>query len=830
MKKSFSRFGIATLTAVFVASTLVATPAQAAGCDVSSFAGGAGTEVSPFQVATAQQLTNLSACRFDGKHFVMTTNISVASFSPWESISYFIGTFDGAGYEITNLNLSSAESNGLFGYVEDSVIRNLKLRGTANVNSEVITFGVVAGSLFRTTIQDIEVNVDITVPEDVTLAGGVAGYTDYTNFSDISVSANTSAFKTISGSGEFGGVVGNFNNGSITRAEFVGDIEGSVGNDQIGGIAGNASDAVLNDLTVTGDITSSGAFTAGVVGYLSEASLTKATHTGDVINTATFENNNVGGIAGFGAASDIVDVTQVGDVSGKDTLGMSSVGGIVSYLANSMNVNSSLTDATVTGDVSGVNNAGGIVGYIGDKSPVSNVSMTGNVQGTQFVGGIAGYQTSTISDAVYAGDVTATSNAGGISGYCAGSFGYVENVGFVTTPSAVTNVVVTSNVTTSDGDPTDFTWNPTGTIIGYSSSCNVTNAVTTGTVTGESFIGGAIGYGSESTLSEIKVNVTVTSTGEGVGGLVGYAAELILNDISVTGNVTGKSDFFGPVGGIAGNASNIIANRITYSGNVDGIKNVGGFFGNASNVTVTDSYMTGTIKHDPLEQYSAAGLIAGNTDGVTLTRVYVSGSGADSYDLDILGMGEGVFNSVIQDSTADGTVGQYSAVLLKTAGEMKLAKTYRDQLWDFSTVWMMNAPANNGMPMLRSLSVPSDCKVRNFSPVLFQKGSAKLSTKAKTNLTKFANQIAFGPCRNLKITGYTSTYELGKKLTPVKKLKKLAAARAQSVKKHLNSRLTALGDSFTVTVSIRHKLSPIASNKKLAGQAKNRRVVAATLS
>ena len=121
---------------------------------------------------------------------------------------------------------------------------------------------------------------------------------------------------------------------------------------------------------------------------------------------------------------------------------------------------------------------------------------------------------------------------------------------------------------------------------------------------------------------------------------------------------------------------------------------------------------------------------------------------------------------------------------------MKLAKTFRDLNWDFPTVWMMNAPANNGMPMLRSLAVPSDCKVRNFSPILFKKGSAKLSSKAKANLTKFANQIAFGPCRNLKISGYTSTFEIGKKATPVSKLKKLAGQRAQAVKKYLNLRLS----------------------------------------
>ena len=78
------------------------------------------------------------------------------------------GTFDGQGHKLTiNYKTGKDDSGGLFPYVENAIIKNLKVEGNVTANNRLIGgfVGLVKGTL---TMQDCESAVDITVTPTTT--------------------------------------------------------------------------------------------------------------------------------------------------------------------------------------------------------------------------------------------------------------------------------------------------------------------------------------------------------------------------------------------------------------------------------------------------------------------------------------------------------------------------------------------------------------------------------------------------------------------------------------------------------------------------------------
>ena len=118
---------------------------------ISDFAGGRGTEVSPYQVATAEQLNKVRD-HLD-KHFIQTADIDLSGYSTGEgwmpigdrsgsnasnySDTAFTGSYNGGNFTISNLTINRpnwgdtwAEGSdkyglGLFGFINGSTIKNL---------------------------------------------------------------------------------------------------------------------------------------------------------------------------------------------------------------------------------------------------------------------------------------------------------------------------------------------------------------------------------------------------------------------------------------------------------------------------------------------------------------------------------------------------------------------------------------------------------------------------------------------------------------------------------------------------------------------------------
>lgn len=169
------------------------------------------------------------------------------------------GTFDGNGYTISNLNISSDNHYvGLFGYVDGGTIKNVKVEnstitrtGTGGMFSDPYYVGVVVGYLKSGTVTGVATENASVAGSDKNWqnwsSGGIAGYNGGT-ISMCSVEGGT-----IKGRTEVGGIAGT-NTGTITDCLASPDVlSGSIllvtG---IGGIAGK-NDGTISRVVYTGD-------------------------------------------------------------------------------------------------------------------------------------------------------------------------------------------------------------------------------------------------------------------------------------------------------------------------------------------------------------------------------------------------------------------------------------------------------------------------------------------------------------------------------------------------------------------------------------------------
>ena len=109
---------------------------------------------------------------------------------------------------------------------------------------------------------------------------------------------------------------------------------------------------------------------------------------------------------------------------------------------------------------------------------------------------------------------------------------------------------------------------------------------------GGGWVGGLVGEGSSSTISNCYAtgSVTGTRTYSNVGGLVGYGQNrIIISSSYSTGSVTGNNN----VGGLLGWSNYGTINNSYSTGTVTGNANVGGLLGYGG-VTLDNAYYTDT--------------------------------------------------------------------------------------------------------------------------------------------------------------------------------------------------------------------------------------------
>ncbi|ANQ51550.2 T9SS type A sorting domain-containing protein [Flammeovirga sp. MY04] len=202
-----------------------------------TFSGGTGTAGDPYQIATVQDLLDLSgATEMWGAHYQLTADIDMdaQTFTPigWKDAGTdhtFKGSFDGNYHIIQNLNITPHADQaklgvGFIGFMQGGTIKNLGLVNvTADMRPEGIerVGGIVGHSEWNATIEScFVVNGNFTATGNV---GSIVGYlvANKVNncFADATINANW---------GLNGGLVGNVkdlaDNGIITNSVFYGTV------------------------------------------------------------------------------------------------------------------------------------------------------------------------------------------------------------------------------------------------------------------------------------------------------------------------------------------------------------------------------------------------------------------------------------------------------------------------------------------------------------------------------------------------------------------------------------------------------------------------------
>ena len=305
----------------------------------SILANGSGTEADPFLVQTKDDLQTIANTVNDGKslsgiYFQLCNNIALSSewmpIGCYASKTAFQGNFDGNGYTISGLSISSPTIDlaGLFGYV-----------GTTGVIKDLTVAGTLSGAKSL---------------------GGIVGRNDGT-ISDCSFSGTIT---TSLSSGEVGGIAaengGLIENCSATSGTFTGGASG-----RAGGIAGynDTSSGIISQCINSASIVIGGtAYPAlgGIVGSCNNSSvvqycINRGTVTGGAKGTWSGHNN--GGIAGgLANGSSVISCYNVGAVNGYYA------GGLVGNNATGCTVSGSYSagtfDATRAGGVLSKTNGG----------------------------------------------------------------------------------------------------------------------------------------------------------------------------------------------------------------------------------------------------------------------------------------------------------------------------------------------------------------------------------------------------------------------------------------------------------------------------------------
>ena len=325
--------------------------------DPSNLWKGAGTEASPYELNNEQDLltlmdeVNAKSANYNGIAFKLTADIKLTK--KWTPIGCvkgqsnrtFGGTFDGGDHVIKDLSIDDTASySGLFGYVKDAVIKNVKLEGVS------IKAGSYAGMLFgkaeNTTIKDVSVSGNMTGNDFV---GGLGG-----SISGGSAVENATVSGTVNGNGTVGGVIATAISSTVKSAINSAAVAGKT---TVAGIVSTLSMNGVVELCVNKGTVAGAMDVAGVVAKAAKVEVKQSGNEGAV----TGEDNSmssVGGVVAIASKSAVLNqVYNVGAVTAKSALG---VGGIAGKFVTEASMTSAFNQGQITAE--GTTNVGGLIG------------------------------------------------------------------------------------------------------------------------------------------------------------------------------------------------------------------------------------------------------------------------------------------------------------------------------------------------------------------------------------------------------------------------------------------------------------------------------------
>lgn len=391
--------------------------------------------------------------------------------------------------------------------------------------------------------------------------------------------------------------------GIETTSAFVGTFEGNnhyitgiyvniEGN--FGGIFGNSN--TIKNLTIKNSYIKGANCSGGIVGALRTGTIENCHNINAVVNV---DSITAGGVVGQ-LETKAINCSNTGNVSGNKQ-----TGGVAGHAHNSSTISNCYNTGNVTGNGERI---GGVVGNASSSSIISNCYNIGNILGNKYTGGVAGYaySSSTISSCYNTGNVSGNKWTGGVAGcaYNSSTISNCNNIGTVTgngeriggivgaasTSSIISNCYNTGDVTGNATENESNIGGIAGVTFGTIDNCYNTASITGngGAVGG---ILGQIGVGTSGVSTDIKncYNLGTISGNDFIGGIIGWTSETkalgtIENNYNA-GEIKGKDS----VGGIIGrNSYKFVVKNCYNKGTVEGETQVGTIIGNQTSSNVTN--------------------------------------------------------------------------------------------------------------------------------------------------------------------------------------------------------------------------------------------------
>ena len=456
---------------------------------VFAYSDGDGTEGNPYVIKTPQDLQDINNDL--SAYYVLGNNLDMSDFE-WTPIgsdgNAFIGEFDGAGYEIANLELKLYQTNifgqdamagGMFGAIGSGAsVYNFGLQYFldelgSDTNNKVVMIGGLA------TLVEGDYDIDI---RNIWVDGTI-------DFSTTSTGRYTSV----------GGLIGEaYYVNDLSYLSFTGDIfvDAEYSDLAVGGIVGWGEDISISDNRIidaeieTGAADNTESAVGGIVGYLS-------------IYDSYFED-------------DYILFRNI--VMNSSVVGANSVhaGGVVGMIYDDYDGDFSATRNLISNvEVTGGLGVGGFVGnsyyteYYQNELINVKVHTSDDYDEENSDNGLGGFVGTSSADTIYYLMISGTS-VGGQSGYFEGAGG----VAGIAVESYFMHIDASVQVASMIS--------PVGGLVGYSDDNYISYAVVSGSVQGFSDIGGLIGYSLiYDTLEYVSFNGEISGI-DNVGGLVGY--------------------------------------------------------------------------------------------------------------------------------------------------------------------------------------------------------------------------------------------------------------------------------------------------------------------
>ena len=215
------------------------------------------TSGTTYYISTTEDLIQLQTLVNAGKngsgcYFELANNIDMSGVTNFTGIgkssSYsFRGTFNGNGFKIENLNISSSTTyKGLFGYTNGATIKNLGLENCNVSGSQYV--GALVGYATSGTISDCYATGTVTASGSD--SGGLIGYNRATVtrcYADVN----------ITGASYTGGLIGRNYSGTVSYCYAAGSVTNTSTTGYVGGFVGYFYGGTLNKNYSLGTVTSS---------------------------------------------------------------------------------------------------------------------------------------------------------------------------------------------------------------------------------------------------------------------------------------------------------------------------------------------------------------------------------------------------------------------------------------------------------------------------------------------------------------------------------------------------------------------------------------------